>query len=384
MSRLDAVNYISHGIAKVPGRARRAPRQRRRGGERRRDGGQAGQRGAGRLLRRSQQEGARRQDRSADRPRARGRAHHPDPVPPHQEQPALCRRARRRQDGDRRGPGAQDRRGRGARGAEGRRSIYALDMGALLAGTRYRGDFEERLKAVLGELKKKPELGALHRRDPHRDRRRRHQRRLDGRLEPAEARAAVGRRCAASARPPTRNTATTSRRTARWSAASRRSTCNEPSIEDAVKIMKGLKPDYEKHHHVRYTDDAIKASVELSARYINDRKLPDKAIDVIDEVGAAQMLLPARAGARRRSTVQGRRGDRRQDRPHPAQERVERRHRDAAQPRPRPQDDGVRPGQGDRRARRGHQAGPRRPARAGEADRLATCSPARPASARPR
>ena len=64
----------------------------------------------------------------------------------------------------------------------------------------------------------------------------------------------------------------------------------EPSIADAVEIMKGLKPVYEKHHHVSYTDDAIKASVELSARYIHDRKLPDKSIDVIDEVGAAQML----------------------------------------------------------------------------------------------
>ena len=67
---------------------------------------------------------------------------------------------------------------------------------------------------------------------------------------------------------------------------------NEPSIEDAMKILRGLKPYYEKHHKVRYTAEAIRAAVELSARYINDRKLPDKAIDVIDEVGAAQMLLP--------------------------------------------------------------------------------------------
>jgi ATP-dependent Clp protease ATP-binding subunit ClpA len=67
---------------------------------------------------------------------------------------------------------------------------------------------------------------------------------------------------------------------------------NEPSVEDAVKILQGLKPYYEEHHKVRYTAEAIRAAVELSARYINDRKLPDKAIDVIDEVGAAQMLLP--------------------------------------------------------------------------------------------
>jgi ATP-dependent Clp protease ATP-binding subunit ClpA len=67
---------------------------------------------------------------------------------------------------------------------------------------------------------------------------------------------------------------------------------NEPSIEDSVKILRGLKPYYEQHHKVRYTAEAIRASVELAARHINDRKLPDKAIDVIDEVGAAQMLLP--------------------------------------------------------------------------------------------
>jgi ATP-dependent Clp protease ATP-binding subunit ClpA len=74
----------------------------------------------------------------------------------------------------------------------------------------------------------------------------------------------------------------------------------EPSIEDTVKILKGLKTNYEKHHKVRYTDEAIRAAVELSAKYINDRKLPDKAIDVIDEVGASRMLLPE---AKRRKTV---------------------------------------------------------------------------------
>ena len=67
---------------------------------------------------------------------------------------------------------------------------------------------------------------------------------------------------------------------------------NEPTIEDTIKILTGLRPNFEAHHHVRYTADAIKAAVELSARYINDRKLPDKAIDVIDEVGAMQMLVP--------------------------------------------------------------------------------------------
>ena len=75
---------------------------------------------------------------------------------------------------------------------------------------------------------------------------------------------------------------------------------NEPTVEDSVKILRGLKPNYEKHHKVRYTDEAIRAAVELSAKYINDRKLPDKAIDVIDEVGASRMLLPEH---KRRKTV---------------------------------------------------------------------------------
>ena len=111
MSRLDAVNYISHGIAKAPGRSetRRVQRRRRPRRRERRAAGQERPRGARRLLRQPQQEGQERQDRSADRPRGRGRAHDPDPLPPHQEQPALCRRSRRRQDRDRRGPGAPHR-----------------------------------------------------------------------------------------------------------------------------------------------------------------------------------------------------------------------------------------------------------------------------------
>ena len=104
---------------------------------------------------------------------------------------------------------------------------------------------------------------------------------------------------------------------------------NEPTIPDTIKILKGLKPYFEEYHKVKYTDDAIKAAVELSAKYINDRKLPDKAIDVIDEAGASQMLLPesqAQEGHRR----QGGRGRHRQDGAHPAEVGVEDRHRDAA------------------------------------------------------
>ena len=74
----------------------------------------------------------------------------------------------------------------------------------------------------------------------------------------------------------------------------------EPSVEDTVEILKGLKPYFEEFHKLRYTTEAVKAAVELSARYIHDRKLPDKAIDVIDETGASQMLLPE---SRRKKTI---------------------------------------------------------------------------------
>src|SRR3546814_3564067 len=78
---------------------------------------------------------------------------------------------------------------------------------------------------------------------------------------------------------------------------------NKPTVEDTIKIRQGLKPYFEEHHKVRYTPDAIKSAVELSARYINDRKLPDKAIDVIDEVGASQMLVPP---SKRKKTITAR------------------------------------------------------------------------------
>ena len=85
---------------------------------------------------------------------------------------------------------------------------------------------------------------------------------------------------------------------------------NEPTIEDTIKILAGLRSAFEEHHSVKYTPDAIKTAVELSARYINDRKLPDKAIDVIDEVGAMQMLVARRSGARRSRTKEIEAGDR--------------------------------------------------------------------------
>ena len=143
---------------------------------------------------------------------------------------------------------------------------------------------------------------------------------------------------------------------------------NEPTVEDSVKILRGLKPYYERHHKVRYTSDALRAAVELSHRYIGDRKLPDKAIDVIDETGAAQMLVPE---SRRRKTITAKRGRglHRDDGADPAKERVARRSRGAEESGPRSEDDGLRSGHGDRGTGLGDQAGACRAARSREADR---------------
>ncbi|GIL40585.1 ATP-dependent Clp protease ATP-binding subunit ClpA [Roseiterribacter gracilis] len=177
--------------------------------------------------------------------------------------------------------------------------IYALDMGALLAGTRYRGDFEERLKAVITEIDQQPGsilfideihtvIGAGATSGGAMD--------ASNLLKPALAQGTL--RCIGS---------TTYKEYRSYFEKDRalvrrfqKIDVNEPSIPDAIKILNGIKPYYEKHHRVRYTADAIKTAVELSARYIGDRKLPDKAIDVIDEVGAAQALLPE---GRRRKTI---------------------------------------------------------------------------------
>ena len=102
----------------------------------------------------------------------------------------------------------------------------------------------------------------------------------------------------------------------------------EPSIEDTIKILHGLKGCFEAHHNVKYSSEALKSAVELSAKYINDRKLPDKAIDVIDEVGAARMPAPAAPAADQRHRAR-RRGGGGEDRPHPSEERVERRYEGA-------------------------------------------------------
>ena len=170
-------------------------------------------------------------------------------------------------------------------------TIYALDMGALLAGTRYRGDFEERLKAVMKELEQMEGailfideihtvIGAGATTGGAMD--------ASNLLKPALAAGTL--RCIGSTTyKEFRGHFEKDRALAR---RFQKIDVNEPTLEDSIKILLGLKPYYEEHHRVRYTQDAIRTAVELSARYINDRKLPDKAIDVIDEVGAAQMLAP--------------------------------------------------------------------------------------------
>src|SRR5436190_5494528 len=169
--------------------------------------------------------------------------------------------------------------------------IYSLDMGSLLAGTRYRGDFEERLKAVVSELEKLPDailfideihtvIGAGATSGGAMD--------ASNLLKPALSNGAI--RCIGSTTyKEFRNHFEKDRALLR---RFQKIDVNEPTVEDTIKILKGLRSAFEEHHKVTYTPDAIKTAVELSSRYINDRKLPDKAIDVIDEVGAMQMLVP--------------------------------------------------------------------------------------------
>ena len=178
-------------------------------------------------------------------------------------------------------------------------TIFALDLGALLAGTRYRGDFEERLKAVISELESTPGailfideihtvIGAGATSGGSMD--------ASNILKPSLQNGLL--RCIGSTTyKEYRNYFEKDRALVR---RFQKIDVYEPSNEDTVKILRGLKPYFEEYHKVRYTAEAIRTAVELSARYINDRKLPDKAIDVIDEVGASRMLLPEH---KRRKTV---------------------------------------------------------------------------------
>ncbi len=170
-------------------------------------------------------------------------------------------------------------------------TVYSLDMGALLAGTKFRGQFEERLKAVLKALQNHPDailfideihtiVGAGATSGGSMD--------ASNMLKPALASGRL--RCIGS-------TTYSEYKAAfeRDRALARRFQkieVGEPSVADTIKILEGLKPQYEKHHSVAYDDDALRAAAELSAKYVNDRLLPDKAIDVIDECGAQDRMRP--------------------------------------------------------------------------------------------
>jgi ATP-dependent Clp protease ATP-binding subunit ClpA len=178
-------------------------------------------------------------------------------------------------------------------------TIYSLDLGSLLAGTRYRGDFEERLKAVMKELEAKDNsvlfideihtvIGAGATSGGAMD--------ASNLLKPSLQSGKL--KCMGSTtykefRQHFEKDRALARRFQKIDVA-------EPSIDDSVKILNGLKPYFEEHHEIRFTNEAIKTAVDLSARYIHDRKLPDKAIDVIDEAGAAQMIL---SESRKRKTI---------------------------------------------------------------------------------
>jgi ATP-dependent Clp protease ATP-binding subunit ClpA len=170
-------------------------------------------------------------------------------------------------------------------------TIFSLDMGSLLAGTRYRGDFEERLKAVMKEIEAyegailfideiHTVIGAGATSGGAMD--------ASNLLKPALQSGVL--RCIGS---------TTYKEYRQHFEKDRalvrrfqKIDVKEPTVEDTIAILKGLKPYFEEFHKLKYTNEAIKSAVELAARYIHDRKLPDKAIDVIDEAGASQMLLP--------------------------------------------------------------------------------------------
>ncbi len=170
--------------------------------------------------------------------------------------------------------------------------IYALDMGALLAGTKFRGDFEARLKGVLAGLKKKPNtilfideihtiVGAGATSGGSMD--------ASNILKPALASGEL--KCIGSTT--YHDYKSYFERDRALARRFQKIEIPEPSQDEAYKILEGLKSHYEKHHGVHYSTAAIRAAVQLSAKHINDRRLPDKAIDVIDEIGAAVKIQPA-------------------------------------------------------------------------------------------
>jgi ATP-dependent Clp protease ATP-binding subunit ClpA len=313
MTRLDAVNFISHGIAKAPGRsAPRTVQGQPSGGEENVGGGGNN----GQNEREEKPRGGRNQDAlttycvNLNKKAQQGKI---DPLIGRDTEiertiQILCRRTKNNPlyVGD---PGVGKTaiaEGLAKRIIEGdvpevlaKSTIFSLDMGSLLAGTRYRGDFEERLKAVVSELEAQPGavlfideihtvIGAGATSGGAMD--------ASNLLKPALAQGTL--RCIGSTTyKEYRNHFEKDRALVR---RFQKIDVNEPSVEDTVKILTGLKTNYEKHHKVKYTPEAIRGAVELAAKYIHDRKLPDKAIDVIDEVGASRMLVPE---AKRKKTV---------------------------------------------------------------------------------
>ncbi len=177
--------------------------------------------------------------------------------------------------------------------------IYSLDLGALLAGTKYRGDFEKRLKAVINQLKREPGavlfideihtiIGAGAASGGVMD--------ASNLIKPMLASGemkCIGSTTYQEYRGIFEKDRALSRRFQKIDVA-------EPSVEEAIKILQGLKSRFEEHHEVKYTSQALRSAVELTSRYINDRHLPDKAIDIIDEAGARQRLSPP---SRRKKTI---------------------------------------------------------------------------------
>jgi ATP-dependent Clp protease ATP-binding subunit ClpA len=291
MSRLDAVNYMSHGIAKRPGMSQSKPVR----------GSEEDEEGSEKVVK----QGTEALEAYCVNLNDKARKGRIDPLIGREAEvertiQILCRRHKNNPlfVGD---PGV----GKTAI-AEGLArkivkgevpevlrgcTIYSLDMGSLIAGTRYRGDFEERVKSVVKELEAlkgailfideiHTVIGAGATSGGAMD--------ASNLLKPALQAGSL--RCIGS---------TTYKEYRQYFEKDRalvrrfqKIDVAEPSVPDAIKILKGLKPYFEEYHKVRYTNDAVKTAVELAAKYINDRKLPDKAIDVIDEVGASQMLLP--------------------------------------------------------------------------------------------
>ncbi|MCS6780325.1 MAG: ATP-dependent Clp protease ATP-binding subunit ClpA [Geminicoccaceae bacterium] len=290
MTRLDAVNYIAHGIAKKPGlseeRRVRGADERGEGEDKKDPGGEALSTYCANLNQKA---------REGRIDILVGREHEIE-----RTIQILCRRSKNNPlfVGD---PGVGKTaiaEGLALRIVKGEvpdvlkhAVIYALDMGALLAGTRYRGDFEERLKAVISELEANKNailfideihtvIGAGATSGGSLD--------ASNILKPALAGGSL--RCIGSTTyKEFRNYFEKDRALVR---RFQKIDVPEPTEAETVKILQGLRPSFEAHHGVKYTDQALKAAVKLSMRYIHDRKLPDKAIDVIDEVGAAQMLKP--------------------------------------------------------------------------------------------